>query len=97
MQAQHWNGWDSIKVNSSEVSPTDLNYAMKQDQNDPLAHFRERFHLPKTDSGEPFIYFCGNSLGLQPDTTSQFINEELDAWKKLGVDGHLTGTHPSLP
>ncbi len=97
MQAQHWNGWDSMKMNLLEVSPTDLNYALEQDQNDLLAHFRERFHLPKTDSGEPFIYFCGNSLGLQPDTASQFVNEELDAWKKLGVDGHLAGKRPWLP
>ena len=83
-----------MKVNSSEVNPTDLNYALEQDQNDPLAHFRERFHLPKTDSGEPFIYFCGNSLGLQPDTASQFINEELDAWKQYGVAGHFHAKRP---
>jgi len=86
-----------MKVNLSENNSSDLNYALEQDKNDPLAHFRDRFHLPETDSGEPFIYFCGNSLGLQPDTTSQFINEELDAWKKLGVDGHLTGKRPWLP
>jgi len=83
-----------MKVNLPEVSPTDLNYALEQDQNDPLAHFRERFHLPKTDSGEPFIYFCGNSLGLQPDTASQFINEELDAWKQYGVEGHFHAKRP---
>ena len=83
-----------MKVNLPEVSPTDLNYALKQDQNDPLAHFREQFHLPKTDSGEPFIYFCGNSLGLQPDTASQFINEELDAWKQYGVEGHFHAKRP---
>ena len=41
-----------MKVNLPEVSPTDLNYALEQDQNDPMAHFRERFHLPKTDFGE---------------------------------------------
>jgi len=86
-----------MKVNSSEVNPTDLNYALEQDQNDPLAHFRERFHLPKTDSGEPFIYFCGNSLGLQPDTASQFINEELDAWKQYGVEGHFHAKRPWMP
>ena len=83
-----------MKVNSPEVNPTDLNYALDQDQNDPLAHFRERFYLPKTDSGEPFIYFCGNSLGLQPDTASQFINEELDAWKQYGVEGHFHAKRP---
>ena len=81
-------------MNLLEVSPTDLNYALEQDQNDPLAHFRERFHLPKTDSGEPFIYFCGNSLGLQPDTASQFINEELDAWSQYGVEGHFHAKRP---
>ena len=86
-----------MKVNLPEVSPTDLNYALEQDQNDPLAHFRERFHLPKTDSGEPFIYFCGNSLGLQPDTASQFINEELDAWKQYGVEGHFHAKRPWMP
>ena len=86
-----------MKVNSSEANPTDLNYALEQDQNDPLAHFRERFHLPKTDSGEPFIYFCGNSLGLQPDTASQFINEELDAWRQYGVEGHFHAKRPWMP
>ena len=86
-----------MKVNLPEVSPADLNYALEQDQNDPLAHFRERFHLPKTDSGEPFIYFCGNSLGLQPDTASQFINEELDAWRQYGVEGHFHAKRPWMP
>ena len=86
-----------MKVNSPEVNPADLNYALDQDQNDPLAHFRERFHLPKTDSSEPFIYFCGNSLGLQPDTASQFINEELDAWKQYGVEGHFHAKRPWMP
>ena len=86
-----------MKVNSSEANPTDLNYALEQDKNDPLAHFRERFHLPKTDSGEPFIYFCGNSLGLQPDTASQFINEELDAWRQYGVEGHFHAKRPWMP
>ena len=54
----------------------DIESAKKLDHVDPLSHFKNRFYLPKTESGEPFIYFCGNSLGLQPDTASQFINEE---------------------
>ena len=71
--------------------------AKRLDLLDPLSHFRDRFHLPKTDSGEPFIYFCGNSLGLQPNTASQFINEELDAWKQYGVDGHFHAKRPWMP
>lgn len=86
-----------MKVNSSEVKYTDLDFALKQDNNDPLAHFRQRFHFPETETGEPFIYFCGNSLGLQPDTAEQYIKEELDAWKKLGVDGHLNAKRPWMP
>ena len=86
-----------MKVNSPEVKSTDLDFALKQDKNDPLAHFRERFHFPKTETGGPFIYFCGNSLGLQPDTAEQYIKEELDAWKKLGVDGHLNAKRPWMP
>ena len=86
-----------MKVNSQAIRHTGLDFALDQDKNDPLAHFRERFHLPKTDSGEPFIYFCGNSLGLQPDTASQFINEELDAWRQYGVEGHFHAKRPWMP
>ena len=73
-----------------------MDFALEQDQKDPLAHFRGRFHFPETKTGKPFIYFCGNSLGLQPDTAEQYIKEELDAWKKLGVDGHIKGKRPWL-
>ena len=86
-----------MKVNSPEVKSTDLDFALIQDKNDPLTHFRERFHFPETETGGPFIYFCGNSLGLQPDTAEQYIKEELDAWKKLGVDGHLNAKRPWMP
>ena len=74
----------------------DIESAKKLDQADPLAHFRSRFHLPETESGKPFIYFCGNSLGLQPDTASQFIYEELDAWKQYGVESHFHAKRPWL-
>ncbi|HIB29713.1 MAG TPA: kynureninase, partial [Candidatus Marinimicrobia bacterium] len=84
-------------MNSSAISPTDLNFALEQDNYDPQAHFRGRFHFPETESGESFIYFSGNSLGLQPDTAEQYITEELDAWKKLGVEGHLNAKRPWLP
>ena len=83
-------------MNSPVIKDIDLDFALEQDQKDPLAHFRGRFHFPETKTGKPFIYFCGNSLGLQPDTAEQYIKEELDAWKKLGVDGHLKGKRPWL-
>ena len=40
------------------------------------------------------IYFCGNSLGLQPKTTKEFINQELEDWANLGVEGHLNAKNP---
>ena len=86
-----------MKVNSLSIRYTDLNFAKEQDKNDPLSHFKERFHFPVTDSGDPFIYFCGNSLGLQPDTAGQYLQEELEAWKMLGVEGHLNSKRPWLP
>lgn len=74
-----------------------LEYAKKQDVNDPLASFRNKFYIPKTENGKDSIYLCGNSLGLQPKITSDYIKEELDSWAKLGVDGHTDGKHPWLP
>ena len=39
-------------------------FAQQLDQEDPLARFRDAFHLPRQTDGTPYIYFCGNSLGL---------------------------------
>ena len=41
-------------------------------------------------ASEPSIYFCGNSLGLQPRRTSQRISSHLLAWASKGVLGHFT-------
>ena len=74
-----------------------LEFAKKQDQNDPLASFRDKFHLPKNKKGEELIYLCGNSLGLQPKKVSEYVQELLKDWADLGVDGHTEGKHPWLP
>ncbi len=73
------------------------NYAESLDSQDNLAHFRERFYFPTQSNGEPFLYFCGNSLGLQPKSTSDAIAQELEDWKKYGVEGHLHAKNPWLP
>lgn len=41
------------------------------------------------DGDKPCIYFCGNSLGLQPRRTSERISSHLGAWAKKGVLGHF--------
>ncbi|WP_020538926.1 kynureninase [Lewinella cohaerens] len=72
-------------------------YAQSQDDKDPMRGFRERFHLPRQANGEPFIYLCGNSLGLQPKSTKAAIDQELLDWQNLGVEGHLHAKNPWLP
>lgn len=65
-------------------------FAREMDEKDPLKGFRSRFYFPKVD-GREAIYFCGNSLGLQPKTTKDYIQRELDNWANMAVDGHFHG------
>lgn len=72
-------------------------YARLCDQQDPLKSYRDEFYLPKDAQGNPLIYLCGNSLGLQPKQTAAYVREELNDWADLGVEGHLHAKHPWLP
>ena len=57
--------------------------------------WRQAFHLPKQAlTGQELIYFCGNSLGLQPKKAAQYLNEELSDWAELGVEGHTQARRP---
>jgi len=73
-----------------------LDFAKELDQNDALASFRNQFHIPKDKNGNDLIYFCGNSLGLQPKNTKSYIDQELTDWANLGVEGHTEGKNPWL-
>ena len=68
-------------------------WAQQKDQQDSLHRFKDEFYFPQHE-GKPVIYLTGNSLGLQPKQTQAYIQEELDAWKELGVDGHFEGKRP---
>ena len=72
----------------------DEDFALGQDAEDPLRHFRDRFHIPPRKGGRPLIYFVGNSLGLMPKATRSVVDQELNDWATLGVDGHLEGQTP---
>jgi kynureninase len=69
-------------------------FAREQDRLDPLAPFRERFHIPPGADGRPCVYLCGNSLGLQPRAARALVEQELDDWARLGVEGHFRGRSP---
>jgi kynureninase len=70
-----------------------LEFAQQLDANDPLKTFRNKFFIPQ-HNGRDSIYFTGNSLGLQPKSTSEYIRAELDDWAALGVEGHFKGKRP---
>jgi kynureninase len=71
-------------------------FAKNLDANDPLKDFRDRFYIPQ-HNGKDSIYFIGNSLGLQPKTAKEYINQELDDWARLGVEGHFHAKNPWMP
>lgn len=70
-----------------------LAFAQHLDTQDPLRAFREKFLFP-TFHEKTVRYFTGNSLGLQPKTARAYIEEELDAWAKYGVEGHFMAKRP---
>ncbi len=74
-----------------------LDYAKQQDQLDDLKHYRSQFHIPKDNKGNEWLYFTGNSLGLQPKSTKDYINQELEDWANLGVEGHFEAKNPWMP
>ncbi|CAM1339788.1 kynureninase [Tenacibaculum aestuarii] len=74
-----------------------LDYAQQLDKEDNLAHLRAQFHIPKDAKGNDWLYFTGNSLGLQPKQTQQYIQQELDDWAKYGVEGHFEARNPWMP
>ena len=73
-----------------------LDYAKQLDQEDPISYLRNEFHIPRDKHGKEWLYFTGNSLGLQPKTTSKYIKQELDDWANFGVEGHFEAKNPWL-
>lgn len=70
-----------------------LDFARSHDAQDSLRAYRDQFIFPK-HNGENVLYFCGNSLGLQPKTVRQALLDELDQWATHGVEGHFRGELP---
>ncbi|MDD2793029.1 MAG: kynureninase [Sediminibacterium sp.] len=74
---------------------TGIDYARNADSADPLKNFKEWFYFPQHKGGNA-IYFCGNSLGLQPIHVEKAIQTELDTWREKAVGGYFGGTNPWL-
>ena len=77
------------------TDPTEFE-AIAADAADPLAGFRDEFLVPP-HAGREQVYFCGNSLGLQPRAVRAALEAELDDWAQLAVEAHFRGRHPWMP
>lgn len=73
-----------------------LEFAQQQDNADPLKSYRDKFYFPHMH-GREVVYFTGNSLGLQPKATQDYVLNELEDWATFGVEGHFHARKPWLP
>ena len=55
---------------------------------------RTEFHHPYDAAGRRLVYLCGHSLGLQPKSAAQYVEQELKDWRRLGVLGHHAAERP---
>ena len=74
---------------------TSLATAKQLDAADELAVFKQQFHFPQ-HNGSDVIYFCGNSLGLQPKNVEAAVQQELNDWKTLAIAGFSKAKNPWL-
>ena len=68
-------------------------FAQSLDTQDELKNYRDEFIFPKVN-GKQVIYFTGNSLGLQPKRTKQYVDEVMTDWANLAVEGHFYADKP---
>ena len=70
-----------------------LEFAQRLDKEDELANYRNEFIFPKI-KGKDAIYFVGNSLGLQPRSAKKYVDDIMQDWAELGVEGHFKAEKP---
>lgn len=68
-------------------------FAKQLDANDELAHYKKEFYFPQ-HNGKDVIYFTGNSLGLQPKITKSYVDEIMNDWANMAVEGHFYADKP---
>ena len=68
-------------------------FAQQLDAQDALHKYQEEFIFPQVN-GKKVIYFTGNSLGLQPKRTKAYVDEVMNDWGNLAVEGHFYAEKP---
>ncbi|WP_298481320.1 kynureninase [uncultured Maribacter sp.] len=70
-----------------------LQFAQQLDKEDTLNQYQHEFHFPVIN-GKKSIYLCGNSLGLQPKKTKSYVDDVMQDWASLAVEGHFYAEKP---
>lgn len=70
-----------------------LAFAQSLDAKDVLAKYKDEFEFPKIN-GKKAIYFTGNSLGLLPKRARKFIDDVVNDWSTMAVEGHFYAEKP---
>ncbi|MCX8482232.1 MAG: kynureninase, partial [Crocinitomicaceae bacterium] len=70
-----------------------LAFAKQLDAQDQLRHYQNEFSFPQVN-GKKVIYFTGNSLGLQPKRAKTYVDEVMNDWATLAVEGHFYAEKP---
>ncbi len=68
-------------------------FAQMLDTKDVLRSYKKQFIFPQFKNKD-VLYFTGNSLGLQPKKTRGFLDEILNDWGTLAVEGHFYADKP---
>ena len=70
-----------------------LAFAQELDAADALKNYRDEFVFPQVND-KNVIYFTGNSLGLQPKRAQKYVQDVMNDWANLAVEGHFYAEKP---
>ena len=82
---------------SSRIFEPTRDFAAAMSARDPLASYRNCFHIPRGPDGAEWVYLTGHSLGLQPKSVRAYVERELKVWEDIAVEGHFHGKQPWIP
>jgi len=68
-------------------------FAQSLDAQDQLKKYQSEFEFPKVN-GKKTIYFTGNSLGLMPKRAKKYVDDVMNDWANMAVEGHFYAEKP---
>lgn len=68
-------------------------FAQSLDAQDTLSKYQSEFEFPKVN-GKKTIYFTGNSLGLLPKRARKYVDDIMNDWANMAVEGHFYAEKP---